>query len=61
MTISDEKWFKDFQKAVNKWIKANNWKGGKCVVCGKTLLPIIDYNDYCATCLKKKIYEVDFE
>jgi len=31
-----------FHKDIEKWI-INNWKPGKCKICGKDLYPIIDF------------------
>jgi len=56
MNISNEKWFKELQQDIERWIKKNNWKGGKCRTCGKLLYPIIDFKNICYACMNKKLY-----
>jgi len=61
MKKQDLKMLKELQKGINKWIKKNNWKGGKCKKCGKQLLPIIDFKTICDICEQKEMNDITKE
>jgi uncharacterized OB-fold protein len=52
-----DKIINDVQKDIQRWIKENNWIGGKCKLCGKELFPIIDFKEICAICMNGKIID----
>ncbi|RPI86152.1 MAG: hypothetical protein EHM34_00210 [Nitrosopumilales archaeon] len=52
-----DKIMNEFHNDIKRWIKENNWIGGKCKLCGKELFPIIDFKEICAICMNNKIID----